>query len=477
MLRLLLVAALGAQTARADETVRLTRDAPADGEPGVQASMNSLGGAFMPAVGEDHANEAAKEAERVRLARAADQAEARARAEQAAAQAQYAARQRAAQTAALERAKAAAVAQAEAAAAEAGAVSEGAEAAAADTATVSEDASPATDAPELPAAFVEDATEAAELAEAYVAAAAGLSEEATEEEEADEAEAAVLREMNAQRLQEAVLQQRAQLEEKRDAETADRAERAVAAEERAAYEQARAAAAAAAAPPRERFETVTTDALHQHTDPIKQPPRSPLPPPTGPQSRFFTDGATIETPSNAERLKEVLKRGQEDSENVQRLAEMRKRAAVDPSTELRRAQAWANLPARERRSCAAEVSRITKNYKRGHYAVLGLRRSASQLEIRQGYRQKALLVHPDKNPSPDARLAFEQLREAGETLADDQLRDAYDRKLSRQQEVRVDAVRREVLAFAETGAEYFAARLKDMPRVLYGAAAVSFLLV
>jgi hypothetical protein len=202
-----------------------------------------------------------------------------------------------------------------------------------------------------------------------------------------------------------------------------------------------------------------------------------LPPPTGPQSRFFTDGATIETPSNAERLKEVLKRGQEDSENVQRLAEMRKRAAVDPSTELRRAQAWANLPARERRSCAAEVSRITKNYKRGHYAVLGLRRSASQLEIRQGYRQKALLVHPDKNPSPDARLAFEQLREAGETLADDQLRDAYDRKLQRQQEVRVDAVRREVLAFAETGAEYFVARLKDMPRVLYGAAAVSFLLV
>ena len=88
----------------ADETVTLKRDALAD-EPEVQASMNSLGGAFMPAVGEDYENEAAKEAERVRLSQAAEQAEARARAEHAArleeAQRQYAAQQQAAQTAAL----------------------------------------------------------------------------------------------------------------------------------------------------------------------------------------------------------------------------------------------------------------------------------------------------------------------------------------------------------------------------------------
>ena len=57
------------------------------------------------------------------------------------------------------------------------------------------------------------------------------------------------------------------------------------------------------------------------------------------------------------------------------------RAQVDPSTELQRAQAWAELPARERRSCAAEVSRITKNYKRGHYAVLGL-----SVDVRRRWR-------------------------------------------------------------------------------------------
>ena len=81
MLRLL-VAAAALIVTHADETVTLKRDAPAD-EPGVQASMNSLGGAFMPAVGEDYENEAAKEAERVRLSQAAEQAEARARAEHA----------------------------------------------------------------------------------------------------------------------------------------------------------------------------------------------------------------------------------------------------------------------------------------------------------------------------------------------------------------------------------------------------------
>ena len=120
LLRLLAVAA--ALCINADETVTLKRDAPAeDAEPEVQASMNSLGGAFMPAVGEDYENEAAKEAERVRLSQAAEQAEARARAEHAQrleeAQRQYAAQQQAAQTAALERAKAEALAQAEAAAA------------------------------------------------------------------------------------------------------------------------------------------------------------------------------------------------------------------------------------------------------------------------------------------------------------------------------------------------------------------------
>ena len=440
--------------ANADETVTLKRDAPAD-EPEVQASMNSLGGAFMPAVGEDYENEAAKEAERVRLSQAAEQAEARARAEHAQrleeAQSAYAAQQQAAQTAALERAKAEALAQAEA---------QAAAKAEADAAAAQEDASPETE------THTPMHAEAAELAQAYAAAAetlSGISGEEEEEEEAadaapeddaDEEEASdeatpeeqaaaaeALRAENARRLREAVAQQQRQL---REAELARRAE------QQAAYAAAQATLAEA------QQAGVNTDTLRENTMPIRQEPRSPL------ESDL--------RPADADQLKEIYQRDQ-------KLAEMRQRAQVDPSTELRRAQAWAELPARERRSCAAEVSRITKNYKRGHYAVLGLRRSASQMEIRQRYRQKALLVHPEKNPSPDARLAFEQLREAGETLADDRLRDAYDRKLQRQQEEKLDHFRGEVLAFAETSAEYLQARLREFPRVLYGAAAVSFLLV
>ena len=465
MLRLL-VAAAALITTHADETVTLKRDAPAD-EPGVQASMNSLGGAFMPAVGEDYENEAAKEAERVRLSQAAEQAEARARAEHAQrleeAQRAYAAQQQAAQTAALERAKAEALQQAEA---------QAAAKAEADAAAAAEDASPETE------THTPMHAEAAELAQAYAAAAETLSgisgeeeeeasdeaaeadeepiidslgaspdldageaapeEQATPEEQAAAAEA--LRAENARRLREAVAQQQRQL---REAELARRAE------QQAAYAAAQATLAEAQA-------GVNTDSLRENTMPIRQEPRSPL------ESDL--------RPADADQLKEIYQRDQ-------KLAEMRSRAQVDPSTELRRAQAWAELPARERRSCAAEVSRITKNYKRGHYAVLGLRRSASHMEIRQRYRQKALLVHPEKNPSPDARLAFEQLREAGETLADDRLRDAYDRKLQRQQEEKLDHFRGEVLAFAETSAEYLQARLREFPRVLYGAAAVSFLLV
>ncbi|KAJ1453424.1 DnaJ domain-containing protein, partial [Pelagophyceae sp. CCMP2097] len=62
-----------------------------------------------------------------------------------------------------------------------------------------------------------------------------------------------------------------------------------------------------------------------------------------------------------------------------------------------------------------------------HYAVLGLRRSAPLSSIRQRYRQRALLTHPDKNPASDAPAAFEMLREAHETLADAAKRKAYDR--------------------------------------------------
>ncbi|KAH9588973.1 DnaJ domain [Trypanosoma melophagium] len=56
-------------------------------------------------------------------------------------------------------------------------------------------------------------------------------------------------------------------------------------------------------------------------------------------------------------------------------------------------------------------------------------RNIDLVAVQRAYRRFALLFHPDKDPTPAARLAFERIKLAAETLADPQKRRDYDEEL------------------------------------------------
>ncbi|KAF1796511.1 hypothetical protein V8B55DRAFT_1469639 [Mucor lusitanicus] len=69
-----------------------------------------------------------------------------------------------------------------------------------------------------------------------------------------------------------------------------------------------------------------------------------------------------------------------------------------------------------------------------YYELLGLEITASAKEIKNAYRRKALKVHPDKNPSPDAAVLFHALTQAQDLLLDPKKRSEYDQKHRTRQE-------------------------------------------
>ncbi|EKX45805.1 hypothetical protein GUITHDRAFT_45498, partial [Guillardia theta CCMP2712] len=61
-----------------------------------------------------------------------------------------------------------------------------------------------------------------------------------------------------------------------------------------------------------------------------------------------------------------------------------------------------------------------------YYAVLGVAKTATQKEIKQAYRSKARLLHPDTSSEDDYDVEnFLVLNEAFEVLGDEELRRRY----------------------------------------------------
>ena len=61
-----------------------------------------------------------------------------------------------------------------------------------------------------------------------------------------------------------------------------------------------------------------------------------------------------------------------------------------------------------------------------YYEILGVKREATDAEIKSAYRKLARKYHPDVNKTKEAEAKFKDINEAYEVLSDKQKRSRYD---------------------------------------------------
>ncbi|KAF2472148.1 DnaJ-domain-containing protein [Lindgomyces ingoldianus] len=78
----------------------------------------------------------------------------------------------------------------------------------------------------------------------------------------------------------------------------------------------------------------------------------------------------------------------------------------------------------------AEIARILGVFKLDAYAVLDLQPGVPESDIKKVYRNKSLLIHPDKTPNPQAPEAFDRLKKAQTVLMDEKQRTSLDEAIA-----------------------------------------------
>jgi len=72
------------------------------------------------------------------------------------------------------------------------------------------------------------------------------------------------------------------------------------------------------------------------------------------------------------------------------------------------------------------LAEVNATKKRDYYEILGVKRNASDRDIKKAFRKLAVKYHPDKNKEPDAEKKFQEMAQAYEILSDDDKRKKYD---------------------------------------------------
>ena len=63
-----------------------------------------------------------------------------------------------------------------------------------------------------------------------------------------------------------------------------------------------------------------------------------------------------------------------------------------------------------------------------HYSVLGIDENATGIEINIAYKRQCFKWHPDRNPRVEATNKMQEINEAKRILADERLREAYNKE-------------------------------------------------